>query len=250
MVAPISLKKILGFSRRTRMEKNPAAAYNLWSGGYDNQPGNLMLHLDKMIFENIFSKVDIENKSVADIGCGTGRHWPIIYEKKPSALTGFDISTGMLDILKKKFPHSVTHCIGDNLYNHIADASYDMIISTLTIAHIENIEQAFSSWSRLLKKNGEMIITDFHPDSLAKGSKRSFTYGQKRYYVTNYIHPLDKIRSILSRHGFSVIGHQEKYIDSSVKEYYLRQDAIHIFEKYKGTPVIYALHLTRTNGIA
>ena len=244
MPAFSSLKKLIT-GRKPAIEKDPVEAYDLWSADYDKQPGNLMLDLDKVIFSNLLNDVEIEGRSVADIGCGTGRHWNKIYSKKPLQLTGFDISTGMLKILKEKFPQSKVSCITDDLFTDIPDASYDVVISTLTIAHIKNIEETLNNWCRIAKENGEIIITDFHPAILANGGRRSFTHEQNQLYVTNYVHSLDTIKSILFENGYTVQRQEERYIDDSVKEYYAKQNALPVFEKFKGMPVIYGLHLKK-----
>jgi ubiquinone/menaquinone biosynthesis C-methylase UbiE len=56
-------------------EMVPKEAYDIWSESYDLQPGNLMLDLDERIFSGLIEHIDFYNKTVADIGCGTGRHW-------------------------------------------------------------------------------------------------------------------------------------------------------------------------------
>lgn len=249
MQAFASLKKILAGNTIAAEEKNAVEAYELWSAGYDNQPGNLMLDLDESIFSAMLTGMELKGRSVADIGCGTGRHWNKIYDKDPARLTGFDISEGMLAVLNKKFPGAETHCITDNLFNDVKDAGFDIIISTLTVAHIKNIEQALAAWCRILKKDGEMIITDYHPDTLANGGTRSFSYEKKQLHVTNYVHSLDTIRSILSRNGFSIVRQEVRCIDSSVKDYYARKNSLHVFEKFKDMPVVYGLHVKRTNDL-
>jgi ubiquinone/menaquinone biosynthesis C-methylase UbiE len=244
-----ALKKLVTRSNGFSIEKDPTQAYDLWAGNYDNQPGNLMLDLDEIIFSDLFNDVNAKDKFVADIGCGTGRHWEKIYTKQPAQLTGFDISEGMLSVLKQKFPQSVTSCITDNLFKDVPNDSFDLIISTLTIAHIENINEAINNWCRILKNTGEIIITDFHPELLAKGGRRSFTHDEKYFYVTNYIHSLEKIKTIFYKNGFTVEREEERFVDDTVKEYYTKQNALHVFEKFKGMPVIYGIHLKRNNGI-
>ena len=67
---------------------DPEEAYNLWSEQYDAQPGNLMLDLDEEIFANVLGKISLKDKTVIDIGCGTGRHWNRILSQKPLDLKG------------------------------------------------------------------------------------------------------------------------------------------------------------------
>lgn len=226
-------------------EREAVEAYDLWAASYDSQPGNLMLNLDKILFSKLLDGAHLKNKTVADIGCGTGRHWPEIFEKAPSGLTGFDVSPGMLKKLREKFPAAETYAITDNGFSAIRDHTFDVIISTLTIAHIENIEQALEAWCRILKEDGDIMITDFHPDTLAFGGKRTFKHGNAQIAVRNFVHPVKTIREFLLKNGFEVVNEYERKIDESVKHYYTEQNATLVYEKFKGFPVIYGIHLKR-----
>jgi len=223
----------------------PEKAYEIWSANYDNQPGNLMLDLDEKIFSDLIENIDLRDKKVADIGCGTGRHWLKIYAKNPSRLMGFDISEPMLALLKKKYPFALTQKTTDNLLTAIPDCSVDIIVSTLTIAHIENIEEAIASWTRILKNGGELIVTDFHPALLASGGKRSFSHGGKNLSVKNYTHPIEKMKKIFSDAGCILIREEEKTVNEEVRSYYEKKNALHVYERFKGLPVIYGLHLRK-----
>jgi len=226
-------------------DKNAVEAYDLWAATYDSQPGNLMLDLDELVFSKMLNTIGLENKQVADIGCGTGRHWPKVFQKNPAGLTGFDVSPGMLEKLKDKFPKSNTRVITDDLFSDIKDSSYDVIISTLTVAHIEFMEDTLLAWCRILKDNGEIIITDFHPDMLALGGKRTFSHQNNRISVRNFVHTTALIRQILLKKNFQLIYQEELKIDESVKHYYLAQNALPVYEKFKGSPVIYGMHFRR-----
>jgi ubiquinone/menaquinone biosynthesis C-methylase UbiE len=220
-------------------------AYDIWSEHYDSQPGNLMIDLDELLFSKMLNTTDIKNKQLADIGCGTGRHWAKILEKSPKSITGFDVSAGMLSKLKDKFPAAKTYTITDNLFSTAEDFTYDMILSTLTVAHIENIEEALESWCRILKYKADIIITDFHPDALAVGGKRTFRHQNSQISVRNFVHPVNVVKRILLRNDFHVIAAHEKNVDETVKHYYTAQNALHIYEKFKGFPVIYGIHFRR-----
>jgi ubiquinone/menaquinone biosynthesis C-methylase UbiE len=226
-------------------EKTVVEAYDIWAGSYDTQPGNLMLDLDEVIFSSLIQDIQFQNKYIADIGCGTGRHWQKLYERSPAVLTGYDVSTGMLKELSKKFPSAIVRLIADNRFNETDTASYDCIILTLTIAHIKNVEEAIASWTRILKNNGDLVITDFHPEILASGGKRSFRHENKSYAVKNYVHPVGYIKQIFENNGFKIIKQEERYIDDSVRSYYENGQAMDVFQKYKGMPVIYGLHLKK-----
>jgi len=226
-------------------ESGVVEAYNLWSENYDAQPGNLMLDLDEALFSKLLGTVDIKNKNVADIGCGTGRHWAKILKAGPANLTGFDVSPGMLGKLREKFPAAHTRTITDNNFSMIADHTYDVIVSTLTVAHIEDIEEALEAWCRILKYKADIIITDFHPDTLAFGGKRTFSHQKTQIAVRNFVHTTDTLRNILLRNDFRMVGAEEMNIDESVRHYYAENNAIPVYEKFKGFPIIFGIHFRR-----
>jgi ubiquinone/menaquinone biosynthesis C-methylase UbiE len=226
-------------------EKEVVEAYDMWADNYDSQPGNLMLDLDELLFTKLLVNTDLKNKAVADIGCGTGRHWTKILQQAPASLTGFDVSNGMLNKLKKKFPAAEIHQITDNRFAAIDDHTYDVILSTLTVAHIENIEEALDVWCRILKESGDIIITDFHPDALAFGGKRTFTHGKAQIAVQNFVHTTATIKKILIKNGFHIVTEDEIRIDETVAHYYIEQNAMHVYNKFKGFPIIYGIHFRR-----
>jgi ubiquinone/menaquinone biosynthesis C-methylase UbiE len=228
-------------------DKNSKTAYNIWSSTYDQQPGNLMLHLDEIIISEFLEQINLKDKSVVDIGCGTGRHWQKLYAKQPAQLIGYDVSEGMLDKLQQKYPRAITHLIKDDLFLDVEAASHDLLISTLTIAHIKNAGDAINAWCRLLKKKSEIIITDFHPETLRKGGKRSFVHEKKSFAVKNYIHSLAQIEELFGLNGFNCEHKKEIVIDESVKHYYEQQKALHIYKRFKGTAVIFGMYLKRTD---
>ena len=240
-----AFKNLLQHSSFFAQGKDVVVAYDIWSDSYDCQPGNLMLDLDELIFAGLIKDIDLRNKKVADIGCGTGRHWQKIYEKTPAILLGFDVSRGMLQQLIRKFPSAITQLTTDNLLKSITDSYIDCLVTTLTIAHIKNIEEAISSWSRVLKNGGDLIITDFHPTMLTKGGKRSFKYEHGSLSVINYTHHLEKVKKILLKCGLHVIRHIERIVDEEVKPYYDAQNALPVYYRFQGTPIIYGLHLKK-----
>ena len=228
-----------------KKETTPPKAYDLWAAGYDAQPGNLMLDMDEELFTSLLDQTIVYDKWVADIGCGTGRHWKKIIQKNPARLVGYDVSRGMLDKLKQKFPGADTHVIKDHLLPGLENNSCDLIISTLAIAHIPSLEKALLEWNRVLKQGGEIIITDYHPEALAKGGKRTFRHEGRWVAVKNYIHPVEKLRLLAKQLQFEELRFTERVIDDSVKGYYERQNALRLFEQFKDVPIIYGIHLRK-----
>ncbi|HEY4209823.1 MAG TPA: class I SAM-dependent methyltransferase [Puia sp.] len=226
-------------------ETPPAEAYDKWALNYDDQPDNLMLALDEEVCAGLLEQVDIRGKVVADIGCGTGRHWQKILERRPARLFGYDVSSGMLDILRQKYPDANTCLLESQRLKGLGDETCDLVLSTLTVAHIPNLETSLREWHRVLRPGGDILITDYHPRALARGGQRTFRDGAKTIAVRNYIHTLKKINNIARRLDLDVLSQTERKIDNGMRHYYEKQNAMDVFSKFYGVPIIYGIHLKK-----
>lgn len=240
------IKKIRKYFQSPAREKEAAAAYDLWAQDYDHQPDNLMLHLDQDIFSELILRISLENKVVIDIGCGTGRHWNRIMNQKPAQLVGYDVSSGMLMELKKKFPSAQVEVATDNQLAAVCDESVDVIVSTLTLAHIEDLGSCFRTWKRVLKSSGEILLTDFHPLVLARGGKRNFIKEGREVVIRNFVHTLESIKKQVDLNGLLVVYQTERFIDETVRHFYEKQNALAVYEQFRGMPIIYGLYLRRS----
>ncbi|MEO8398634.1 MAG: class I SAM-dependent methyltransferase [Ignavibacteriaceae bacterium] len=226
-------------------EEDSLNAYELWADNYDSESGNLMLHFDRILFDEFLSKVNLNKKIILDFGCGTGRYWKTLLDRNPVKIIGCDISVSMINKLKAKFPNAETYILKNNQLDFLCDNSIDIIISTLVVAHIKNIEEVIKEWNIVLKKSGEIFITDFHPYALKKGAKRTFNKNGKKITIKNHIHPIEKLEKIFLSFGFKYINKNEKIIDENVKEFYEKQNALKIYEEFKNVPMIYSLHFKK-----
>lgn len=228
-------------------ETDPEKAYDLWAAGYDDQPGNLVLDMDEALFSSFIKTVSLEGKTIADIGCGTGRHWQQLWQQRPARMIGYDISAGMLQKLKAKFSRAEVYQLKNYRLVELPDHCCDLIVSTLALAHMPESGKVLQEWARVLKPGGEMIITDYHPSALKEGGKRTFRHEGKLIAVKNYIHPLEQVRAELRQLGLEEIRFSERVIDESVKAYYIQQRALPLFEKFKGVPMIYGLQIKKAD---
>lgn len=237
-----TIKNIVFKRRASLPETPPAEGYNLWAPAYDAQPDNLMLALDEALFADLLQGLAVAGTTIVDVGCGTGRHWAKLLAQGPAALVGYDVSEGMLAMLQQKMPSAQVHLLdATGLLAYTADNSADIVISTLTIAHIPDAATAIAEWCRVLKPGGHLLITDYHPTALAKGGNRSFAYQGKTVHLKNHVHAIDKIKAELGQRGVGVLRLVERTIDDSMQHWYAKQNALAVFQQFKGTPIIYGL---------
>jgi ubiquinone/menaquinone biosynthesis C-methylase UbiE len=226
---------------------DPEQAYDWWAADYDSQPDNLMLALDEQVFGSLLQEMSLAGKQVIDVGCGTGRHWNHLLSGHPASITGYDVSEGMLKKLQEKFPGQHTVKLNDHRLEATASASADLLISTLTVAHISNIKETLQEWDRVVKPGGHIIITDYHPNALARGGRRTFKHNTETVAITNNVHPVPDVIAMAGQLGWQLLRLEERNIDDTVKHFYEKQQALSLFEAFKGTPIIYGLLLVKNN---
>jgi len=237
-------KGLIGLLRRKK-EIEPSQAYDLWASNYDEQNDNPIIYLDEIVFTEIFSDIDIKSKTIVDVGCGTGRHWEKILDKKPLQLIGYEVSNQMLVKLHQKYPQAKTYSSHNNDLKELMNNSCDIIISNLVIGYIKDLQKTFTEWNRVLKKNGDVFITDFHPVMLQKGANRSFRYKEKQYLIRNHIHSLTKIRNLSGKAGWKEINLIEKKVDDTIKHFYHDHNSLKAYEDSFGSPMVYAFHFKK-----
>jgi len=231
----------------SRFYTSSIKAYKRWSENYDGETDNdnLMLTYDNLILKSLLSATDLRDKGILDYGCGTGRNWTELQKYNPVKIIGCDTSKEMLKKLNEKLPEADIHLVRNNKLLFLKNRSIDVLISTLVIAHIKDIRKIFCEWDRVLKKNSEIILTDFHPVLLEKGGERTFYYKNKTVKIRNYVHKIPEIESLLGEFGFKVNRKVEYKIDKEVKPFYENHNAVNIYNKFYGTYFIYGIHLTR-----
>lgn len=97
-----------------------------------------------------------------DIGCGPG-FFSIILARLGHQVTAFDYSAGMLEKAEETFAEEgilVETCCGDAQNLSFADESFDYLVSRNLLWNLEDPEQAYREWLRVLKPGGRILVAD------------------------------------------------------------------------------------------
>ncbi|WP_120199561.1 bifunctional demethylmenaquinone methyltransferase/2-methoxy-6-polyprenyl-1,4-benzoquinol methylase UbiE [Ichthyenterobacterium magnum] len=135
--------------------------------------------------------VDIVTKTkpetILDIATGTGDLAISLIKTNAKAITGLDISDGMLEvgrqkIAKKNLDHVIKMVIGDSENLPFEDNTFDAITVAFGVRNFENLEKGLSEIHRVLKPNGIFVILE-----TSVPTKTPFKQGYTMY--TKYILP-------------------------------------------------------------
>ena len=96
-----------------------------------------------------------------DFGSGTGL---LLSQIAPfvNEITAVDISTSMIGVLKSKMDtiDCKLQILELDLTKETLDTKFDAIISSMTIHHIEKVQEIFNKFHSLLNNNGTIAIAD------------------------------------------------------------------------------------------
>ena len=108
---------------------------------------------------------DGEEGCVLDLGWGTGLELESYYLRCPSAkVTGIDLSTGMLDALRKKFSEKdITLVVGSYFDVPFGEEMFDAAVSVESLHHFTKEEKLplYAKLCGALKEDGYFVLTDY-----------------------------------------------------------------------------------------
>lgn len=170
-------------------------------------------YMDKYDGEIFLKELNANNeKSILEIGCGTGRIAAKITDIAKN-YTGIDISSKTIEQAKLHFVNKpAMHFICGDFLTYDFNRNFDVIYSTLTFMHIKRKRTAIRKISALLNKNGKFVL------SIDKNQSRFIDTGYSKIKI--YPDNPNKLKCILNKNGFSSVSVKETelaYIISAIK---------------------------------
>ncbi len=129
---------------------------------WDENPRRTQMVAD--IFNTLQQEVPLHrDMKVLDFGCGTGT-LAMYLAPLVDFITGADTSRGMLDVFEKKVTAQSlntveTVLISPDKYESL-QGPYDLIVSTMTLHHVENIVPLLEHFYSILASGGLLAISD------------------------------------------------------------------------------------------
>jgi ubiquinone/menaquinone biosynthesis C-methylase UbiE len=130
------------------------------------------LSKDYSQFREQFNPVDLffleqletttKGKDTLDIGCGNGKFLFEVESLEPGNLVGIDNSKTMIDLAKEEAVARGSRSVLEVMDAKCLDFqrnTFDLIVSTFTIHHIEDLDKFFKSVNTLLRSNGLFMAT-------------------------------------------------------------------------------------------
>lgn len=189
------------------------SAYDSWANQYDTNE-NPTRDLDQEC--TIETLRNFAFNTVIELGCGTGKNTKWLLHKA-ERIIGLDFSQEMLNKAQEKITDErvlfkkidLTKDWG--LDNNIAD----LITSSLTLEHIQNLDPIFFQASQKLKTNGLFFISELHPFKQYSGSKARYETENGTEELEVYVHHISEYLNRAKSNGFKLLELKEWFDENT-----------------------------------
>ena len=160
-------EKITPYKNSTLGKKEQVAKmFDTISGNYDNLNRVISFGIDVKWRKKVLKMVSKSNpKTILDIATGTGDLAILMAETNAEKIIGLDISSGMLEVGKKKIAsknlsNTIEMVLADSENMPFDDNYFDAITVAFGVRNFENLEKGLTEILRVLKPNGLFVILE------------------------------------------------------------------------------------------
>jgi ubiquinone/menaquinone biosynthesis C-methylase UbiE/cytosine/adenosine deaminase-related metal-dependent hydrolase len=217
------------------------AAFSAWAKVYDEQP-NPLLSLEERYLSRVLPAV--RGKDVLDAGCGTGRWLRRLADQAPRSLHGIDSSSEMLAAARHALPGKAMLILAQLPMVPIVSDSIDLALCSFALSYISDIQTLAQQLRRVLRQNGNLLITDIHPDTAATlGWKRGFNALGAHFHLATHNRSLSFVQDAFEGYGFEVAALYQPRFDEPERSVFIRGGKDSYYDEAAAYPAIYILHL-------
>lgn len=169
MSNPLPHDHIIPFKDSEKSKKEQVASmFDNIAGKYDKMNRVLSARTDIGWRKKAIRLLKKDNpKHILDVATGTADMAIMAYKiLKPDAITGIDISEGMLELGRKKvekegLDNKIHLQYGDSATISFADNTFDAVMVAFGVRNFENLENGLAEMLRVMKPGGRLVILEF-----------------------------------------------------------------------------------------
>jgi ubiquinone/menaquinone biosynthesis C-methylase UbiE len=190
-------------------------AYDIWAKQYDTN-NNRTRDLEAVALRQTLSPIVFN--SCLEIGCGTGKNTAWLHTRAKETVA-IDFSDQMLAKAKEKIQNDavVFHQADITAEWNFAKRKFDIVVFSLVLEHIEDLEKIFEKTAKVLIENGYVYIGELHPFKQYAGTKARFDTEDDTTVLTCYDHAISDFTNAAKKYGFDILELNEFFDDANKK---------------------------------
>jgi malonyl-CoA O-methyltransferase len=178
--------------------------------------------------------------SLLDVGCGLGRR---LLATGARGSVGVDCTPAMLAHAAR----GLALAAADVRALPFGTSSFDVVWCRLVIGHVPDIAPAYAELARVCCPRGHVVVTDFHPDAVAAGHRRTFRdeAGATRE-IEHVVHQPSAHLVAARTAGLTCVARRDGRVGSAVRRYYEAAGRLRAYDQQRGLRLVLALAFRRT----
>lgn len=172
--------------------------HRVWAESYDSTP-NPVLALERRVLPGLLGEV--EGRRAVDIACGTG-HWTAYLARHGAHAWGTDFCAEMLKHAPAALAGRLVQGNAEEL--PFADGFADLVICGFGLGYFAGAGRALREMARVARRGASVIVSDVHPEAIARGWTRSFRAGGGRYEMEHVPLRLEEIHRAAAAAGLAL----------------------------------------------
>ena len=120
----------------------------------------------------------------------------------------------------------------------LAGATADVVLCALSLGHMTPIEPAIAELVRIVRPDGCLIVTDFHPGALQLGWKRTFRSNGRLYEVETHSYTKDRLLECARENGLILQELLEPCFGEPERPIFQQAGKPDLFDQVRGIPAV------------
>ncbi|HSS12994.1 MAG TPA: methyltransferase domain-containing protein [Rhizomicrobium sp.] len=204
--------------------------YRLWAPTYAAETA--ISFLDEQLAREMLA--GLPQKKLLDAGCGTGRRIAGMTDA-----VGIDASPEMVAA-----GGDSNLMVADIRALPFASARFAMTWCRLVLGHLADPLPAYQDLARVCEPGGYLFVTDFHPNAVTAGARRSFRDGNGVVHeVEHHVHADHP--GLAAQTGFTLIERRDAGVGAAIRDFYERAGKLDVYEKDQGLKLVMAFLFRR-----
>jgi SAM-dependent methyltransferase len=199
------------FDRRRYPTVSARDGYAAWQPTYEDVVEDIM---DLAVLQRLTSVSWSGARSVADLGCGTGRTARWLAGRGVTSMDGVDLTPEMLDVARGRGLHRRL-LVGDVRATKLAGGCYDLVVCSLVDEHLPDLGALYQEARRLLRSGGMFVLVGYHPFFIMATGMPTHFDGEDNEPVAieTYVHLASEHLTAANNAGFIAVELVEALVD-------------------------------------
>jgi ubiquinone/menaquinone biosynthesis C-methylase UbiE len=220
--------------------------YERWAPTYDHFPNPLLACEQRHVLPLL---PRLRNRHALDLACGTGRWLKRLLAVGARPGVGVDLSSAMLRVADDKKELSGKVVQADCLRLPFRASTFDFSICSFALGHIQDLRSLAAEFSRVMKPDSDLFVTDLHAEAYAMGWRTGFRDQQSAVQVHAEPHSAADILGAFSSVGYECVTHTGLCLGNAEQPLFAAAGKQQLFQTACSVPGILFCHFRRVSAV-